>query len=93
MILEWSRTALVQFADQLEYVAIDSPSASRRLSERVFAAVDYLLDFPEIGRPGDRRGTRELVVTGTPYIVVYEVEDPTVRILRVWHTRQDWKRR
>jgi toxin ParE1/3/4 len=93
MILEWSQTALVQLADQLEYVAVDNPGASRRLRERVFAAVESLLDFPEIGRPGDRRGTRELVVTGTPYLVVYEYEEPVIRILRVWHARQDWKRR
>jgi toxin ParE1/3/4 len=35
-------------------------------------------------------GTRELVVTGTPFIVVYRVEAATVVILRVLHGAQRW---
>ena len=37
---------------------------------------------------GRKRGTRELVVVW-PYIVVYRVLPDEVRILRVWHARQD----
>jgi plasmid stabilization system protein ParE len=40
---------------------------------------------PASGRPGRLRGTRELVVTGTPYIAAYRVVDDMVTILRVLH--------
>jgi len=38
-------------------------------------------------------GTRELVVTGTPYIVAYRVRDETVEILRVFHAARKWPER
>jgi len=40
---------------------------------------------PASGRPGRLRGTRELVVTGTPYIAAHRVVDDMVTILRVLH--------
>lgn len=48
-----------------------------------------LLDFPESGRIGQVPGTRELVVTNLPYIVVYRVNGDTVEILRVMHMSMD----
>ena len=42
------------------------------------------------GRPGRVAGTRELVVTGTPYVAAYQVTRETVRILRVLHGAQQW---
>ena len=38
-------------------------------------------------------GTRELVVTGTPYIVAYTVLDNRVEILAVQHGAQEWPER
>jgi toxin ParE1/3/4 len=57
---------------------------------RISDAVRRLLDFTESGRPGRITGTRELVVTGTPYIAVYALTGATVRILRVLHGAQAW---
>jgi toxin ParE1/3/4 len=48
-----------------------------------------LCEFPESGRVGDVAGTRELVVSGIPYIVVYRVIGDSVEILRVFHTSMD----
>ncbi len=35
-------------------------------------------------------GTRELVVTGTPYIVPYRVKGQEVEVLRVYHGARHW---
>jgi toxin ParE1/3/4 len=35
-------------------------------------------------------GTRELVVTGTPYIVAYAVADQRVEVLAIIHGAQRW---
>ena len=50
-----------------------------------------LVDQPEMGRPGERRGTREWVVRGLPYIIVYRVDwnQDEIVLLNVFHGAQD----
>jgi toxin ParE1/3/4 len=49
-----------------------------------------LKDLPNAGRTGSLKGTREWVVRGLPYIIVYEVveERGELRILGVFHQAQ-----
>ena len=44
---------------------------------------------PLIGRKGEAPGTREFVLSGTPFIQVYDPEPPPV-IWRVLHGAQKW---
>jgi len=39
--------------------------------------------FPDTGRVGGSDGTREVVITGLPYITIYETSDTSVTIVRV----------
>jgi toxin ParE1/3/4 len=54
---------------------------------RLVVAVEKLLRFPQLGRPG-REGSRELVVGGTHFVVVYRVEGEEIRIGSVVHGAQ-----
>lgn len=54
---------------------------------------ERLSNFPSMGRPGRVSGARELVVSGTPYIIPYRVRDEEVEILRVFHGARKWPRR
>jgi len=58
--------------------------------ERIRTAVERLGNFPGVGRFGRVAGTRELVITGTPYIVPYRVQDDAVQIITVLHAAQRW---
>lgn len=60
------------------------------MGDAILAAVSRLADYPAIARPGRVASTRELVVVGTPYIVVYRIEPSAVVILRVLHGAQRW---
>ena len=73
-----------------DYIDGDSPSAAADLDDRLMERIPGLLDFPKSGRPGRLAGTRELVVAGTPYIVIYNVQDDTIHILRILHGAQRW---
>ena len=44
---------------------------------------------PRAGRD-EFRGTHELVVSGTPYLVPYRVRGETVEILHVFHSARKW---
>ena len=57
---------------------------------RLYDAARSLKQFSNRGRIGQLDGTRELVVTPLPYIIVYGVEAQMVNILRVIHTSEDW---
>lgn len=43
-----------------------------------------------MGRFGELDGTHELVVTGTPFIVIYRLAEGLIEILRVIHGAQKW---
>ena len=43
-----------------------------------------------MGRPGRVPGTREHMVTGTPYLLPYRVRDGVVEVLRVFHAARKW---
>ena len=90
MIIEWLPAAEESLADQLEWIADQNPWAAIDIGAAVHAAVSRLGEHPAIGRAGRVGGTRELVVLGTPYIVIYRVESSAVVVLRVLHGAQRW---
>jgi toxin ParE1/3/4 len=80
--VRWLRRALRNLDEEADYIARDDPQAAAQVVERIAASVDLLATQPALGRPGRVPGTRELIITGTPYIVPYGVRDDTVEILR-----------
>lgn len=67
-----------------------NPAAARRIVADIQGASRLLIDFPHMGRKGDEPGTREWVVRGSPYLIVYEVdaEGDEVWVLAVFHGAQ-----
>ena len=83
----WSDAAAEQLQHVLEYVELFDPVDALRLAERLHALADGLSTFPNPGRPGIERNTRE-VTTAPPYLVTYEVTGELVAILDIPHGRQ-----
>lgn len=90
MKLVWSAFALADRDGVFTHIEAENSRAAIAVDKRIAAAARRLIDFPESGRPGRVAGTRELVVTGTPYIAAYAVTAQTIRILRVLHGAQRW---
>jgi toxin ParE1/3/4 len=84
----WSRLARTRLQEIREYVAKDKPDAAARLATRVVAVVEALRNHPRLGRAGAEPGIRELVIGGTPYIVLYRVRGRRVIISTIWHGAQ-----
>jgi toxin ParE1/3/4 len=89
--LRYTRRARRHLDAIAEYIADRNPDAGGRIGERIRETVSLLSDLPYIGREGIFPGTRELIVPGLPYIVVYRIE-PTgpdeVTNLGVYHGAQ-----
>ncbi|MCH8932692.1 MAG: type II toxin-antitoxin system RelE/ParE family toxin [Nitrospinae bacterium] len=73
-----------------DYIAEDDPEAAYRVLTQIQAAADSLSRHPEMGRPGRVEKTRELVISGLPYILPYYIKKNEVRILAVLHTSRKW---
>jgi len=90
MKVRWLTGAIQSMRTAHRYVAAENPDAAAKLVARVESAIGRLSAHPASGRPGRRPGTRELVVPGVPFVVVYRVGDLDVVILRVYHTSRNW---
>ncbi len=90
MRIRWLRTALRNLDQHADYIARDDPIAARNAVQRIRAAVDQLADYPNMGRTGRVPLTRELIVGGTPWIIVYRVRADVVEIIRVLHGARSW---
>ena len=84
----WSPLARARLQEIRAYVALDKPAAAERLATRLVAIVEALRNHPHLGRAGAEPGIRELVIGGTPYIVIYRVRAKRVVITTIWHAAQ-----
>jgi len=93
--VQWSRDALEDFKQQIDYIVADNPSAARRVAERISAA-GTALGALATGRPGRVAGTYEKLVTRLPLIIAYAItqtpDGEVISILRVIHGARDWHR-
>ena len=85
----WSSLALAHLREIRAFVALDKPDAAERLAMRIVAVVESLRTYPHLGRAGAEPGLRELVIGGTPYVVLYRIRARRVIITTVWHAAQD----
>ncbi|WAJ30055.1 type II toxin-antitoxin system RelE/ParE family toxin [Antarcticirhabdus aurantiaca] len=90
MTVRWTRPALQDVEQIQDFVAKDSPVAARRLAQALISrSTAILADNPSAGRAGRVADTRELVVSGTAFIVVYRLRQ-SVEILAVFHGAREW---
>ncbi len=90
MRVTWSPRARRAREAAIDYIARDKPAAALGQLETIQRQVGILADHPEIGRPGRVEGTRELVISRTPFILVYRIDDAAVRILHFLHGARQW---
>ena len=84
----WSVLARTRLREIRAYVAQDKPDAAERLAIRIVAMVEALRRHPHLGRAGAKPEIREMVIGGTPYIVLYRVQGRRVTISTIWHGAQ-----
>jgi len=88
--VEWTRGAQRNLDLIESYIAQDNPTAAAKtvlkIVKRTFT---QLSKHPSSGKPGRIDGTRELIFTEFPYIVIYTIRQETIFIVQVFHTAQD----
>lgn len=91
--IRWTEPASDDLLGIVEWIADRQPVAAGPVGRRILVAVEMLRDHPKRGRSGRSPHTRELVIPGLPYLVIYSLgpgDPPTVNILRVLHGAMLW---
>lgn len=90
MKVEWADSARSDLIDIRAYIEARNPAAARNVAAAILDAGNGLHHWPRRGRPGRLPGTRELVMTRYPYIVIDRITPDFVEILNVVHGARLW---
>ncbi len=88
--VRFTEIALHDLESTFEFISLDNPNAAKQTIAQILEGLEQLKKFPESGRTGRRSGTRELVISNLPYIIVYRVKENTLEILTTLHTSRKW---
>jgi plasmid stabilization system protein ParE len=95
MRLHFSAAARRHIDDIYDFLAERNLAAARRIVGEIRASTRLLIEYPHMGRAGNAPGTREWIIRGSPYLVVYEVimQSQEIWVLGIFHGAQDWQGR
>ncbi|MGD0414057.1 MAG: type II toxin-antitoxin system RelE/ParE family toxin [Terriglobales bacterium] len=89
--IEWTQEATRQLDQAHDYIALsNSEEVAERITTRIVSTIQQLAAFPMSGRSGRVPGTRELVISNTPFIAAYAVDHDRIVILAIYHGAQRW---
>ena len=92
MLVVWLEQAEFDLDHHIRFIASQNPRAALDQDLLIQGAIERLSLYPNIGKIGRLRSTRELVISHTSFIAVYRVQTDRnqVHILRILHTSQKW---
>ena len=90
MELKWTSKALSDLARLYDFLAPINKTAAVRIVQTLADAPNSLLPNPRIGERLDEFEPREVrrILVGH-YEMRYEIQESTLYILRLWHTREN----
>ncbi|MBZ5511192.1 MAG: type II toxin-antitoxin system RelE/ParE family toxin [Acidobacteriia bacterium] len=90
-MIEWTEQAVRQLDQAHDYIALsNSEPVAARIVIQIVTSIQDLAAFPTVGRPGRVPGTRELVISNTPFIAAYAIDKDRVVVLAIYHGAQQW---
>ena len=90
-MIEWTEQAIQQLDQARDYIALSNgEEVAARITTLIVTAIQQLSSFPMSGRSGRIPGTRELVISNTPFIAAYAIDRDRIVILALYHGAQQW---
>lgn len=91
MVVYWTQPAVEDLLQISDYTLKHFGAAqARRTALAISSAAESISDFPSLGRTGRKSGTRELVIAGLPFVIVYRVRPDVIEVVRVLHGSRKW---
>jgi len=90
IVLKWTGRAVSDLARLYEFLVLVNREAAARTVQALTSAPTSLLANPRIGEKLEEFEPREVrrILVGH-YEMRYEIQESTIYVLRLWHTRED----
>ena len=85
MSVRYTRRALRQLDEILDYIEARSPQGADNVKRRLQAVVQLLAEHPNVGRATSRASIRRIVVRPYPYVIFYRPDSAGIVIHGVLH--------
>ena len=91
MLVRWTQPAVDDLFHICDYTADHFGAAqARRLADAIYETAASLQEMPNRGRKGRKPGTREMLISGLLFVIIYRVGQEAVEIARILHASQQW---
>jgi len=90
-VIKWTEQATQQLDQAHDYLTLsNNKDVAAQITMQIVNGVQQLAAFPMSGRAGRVRGTRELVISNTPFIAAYAIDRADIAVLAIYHGAQHW---
>jgi toxin ParE1/3/4 len=89
-MIEWTEQAIRHLDHVRDYIALSNSEDVAAQFTTLIVTTIQLANFPLSGRSGRIPGTRELVISNTPFIAAYAIDHDRIVILAIYHGAQQW---
>jgi plasmid stabilization system protein ParE len=89
MKLRFTRPALADLENILDYIAERSPQGAKRVHARIRTILDLISQHPRIGAQTDDPIIRRAVTVPYPYLIFYEAAGQQIIIHAIRHGSRD----
>ena len=90
MKVRWTKIAKDDFEAAFHYISKDNPKLTKKLGVRLLSVLATLEEHPHAGRPGRVAETKEFIISGTPYVLIYTVKKDLLAIVSFLHSSRRW---
>ena len=92
--VSWLSDALQDMARLRLFLKKENPKVAKKASQRILNAVNLLIKNPEAGMPSPDEDCEAFRDLHAPfgrggYTIRYRINQQTIVIVRVWHSRED----
>jgi addiction module RelE/StbE family toxin len=90
-VIKWTAQATQQLDQAHDYITLsNNKEVAARITMQIVTGVQQLAAFPMSGKAGRVAGTRELVISNTPFVAAYVIDKADIVILAIYHGAQHW---
>ena len=90
-MIKWTEQATQHLDQAHDYITLsNNKEVAARITMQIVTGVQQLAAFPMSGKAGRVAGTRELVISNTPFVAAYVIDKADIVILAIYHGAQHW---